>query len=106
MPRRMAYDRWLFFTALLLVVGGLFMVGSSSNYTAMDFGKSPSAFYVKHGLHVLLGFCALVAALSFPYQRLDQRALITLMFLGCVAALIVRLSAPGGVNRPAARTAP
>ena len=43
------------FLAVPLVAGGLFMVGSSSTYIAMGYGDSPSAFYVRQGLHVLAG---------------------------------------------------
>jgi hypothetical protein len=31
MPRRLAHDPWLFVTAALLALGGLFMVGSASS---------------------------------------------------------------------------
>ncbi|MHC4730282.1 MAG: hypothetical protein ACYS6Z_06760, partial [Planctomycetota bacterium] len=82
MPRPMAYDRWLFFTAALLALGGLFMVGSASNYIAMEYGKDPSAYYWKHLLHVVLGFGALVAMLSFPYQRLADRRVVLALVAG------------------------
>jgi len=97
----MVYDRWLFFTAALLVVGGLFMVGSASNYVALDYGKSPSAFYLKHGVHMLVGLCALLAMLSFPYRKLDDRRLILLLVLGCAALLVLVLTMPavGGARR-------
>jgi len=41
MPRRRAYDRWLFLTAALLALAGLFMVGSASHYIAMSAGRDP-----------------------------------------------------------------
>jgi len=94
MPRRMAYDRWLFFTATLLVIGGLIMVGSSSNHAAMAWGMDPSAFLFKHALNVLLGFGALMLALAMPYKKLDQRSLILFGFVGCALALLLVLTMP------------
>ena len=101
MPKRLIYDRWLFMTTALLVVGGLFMVGSASNYFAMEFGKNPSAFWWKHALHLLLGFGALVAALHFPYPRLADGRLMLLLLAGCVAGLTLVLAMPaaGGAQR-------
>lgn len=100
-PKRMAYDRWLFFTAALLVFGGLLMVGSSSNYVALDSGRSPSAFWVRHGLHALLGLAGMIGALSVHYQRLDRRGLIGALILITLVALIVVLAMPaaGGARR-------
>ena len=73
MPRRTNYDPWLFFTALMLVLGGLLMVGSSSNYIAMNYGKNPSAIYFKQGGHVALGLLTLLAAMQVPYRALNRR---------------------------------
>jgi len=100
-PKLMAYDPWLFFTAVLLVAGGLFMVGSSSNYIAMGYGGSPSAFYLRQGLHVVAGLAGLMLAMSIPYRELDRRWLIGALFLGCLAALIVVLAmdSAGGARR-------
>lgn len=101
MPRGMVYDRWLFFTAAMLVVGGLFMVGSASNYVAMDYGRGPSMFYIKHLLNMLLGFGALVAMLSFPYQKLaDRRLVLTLLAISVVTlVLVLAMPAIGGARR-------
>jgi cell division protein FtsW len=101
-PKRMAYDRWLFFTTLLLVVGGLFMVGSSSGFVAIDYGKSPSAFFFRHGVHALLGCVALYFAATKSYERLDRRRPLLLAFLCCLGALIAVLVLPdaaGGAKR-------
>ena len=43
MARRVIFDPWLILTTVLLVGGGLLMVGSASNYVALEFGKNPSA---------------------------------------------------------------
>jgi len=101
MPRRMAYDRWLFFTAALLALGGLLIVGSASGYVAMESGGDPSTYAVKHLVNLLLGFGVLGAALSFPYQRLGHRRLVLFLLLGCFASLLFVLAMPaaGGAHR-------
>jgi cell division protein FtsW len=94
MPRRTAYDPWLLFTAALLGLAGLFMVGSSSSYLAMEMGHDPSSYFWKHLLHLLLGCGALIATLSFRYQRLADRRVMALLVAGCLAALILVLAMP------------
>ena len=90
MARRAIFDPWLVVITALLVGGGWFMVGSASNYLALEFGKSPSAYGWRHMLHLLLGCGALVTMLSFPYQRLAERWVVR-------AALTLPL--PAIVNR-------
>ncbi len=101
MARRTSYDPWLFFTASLLVIGGLMMVGSSSTYVAMEYGKEPSAYYWKQALHALLGFGALLLAVSIPYQRLQRRWLIMALITVSTVALVGVLAMPaaGGAHR-------
>jgi len=101
MPRRMIYDPWLFFTASLLLIGGMFMVGSASNYIAMDYGKSPSAYYMRHSIHALLGLAGLLAVLAFPYRRLARRWVVRSLLGGCLLLLLLVLTmAPvGGARR-------
>jgi len=94
MPRRMLYDPWLFFTASLLGVGGLLMVGSASNYIALEYSTDPSAFLWKHLIHLLLGFGALVAALSFRYRQLDDRRVVMTLLGGCLVSLLLVLAMP------------
>ncbi len=101
MPRRMVYDPLLFFTAGILVVSGLFMVGSSSSYVAMNQGDTPYAFLLKQALHLLLGLLAFVAALSVPYRRLMDRWLVFVLVAASLVALVVVLAMPavGGAHR-------
>jgi len=94
MPKSLIYDRWLFITTGLLVLGGLFMVGSASNFFAMNSGLDPSAFWWKQSLHVLLGFGALIAGISIPYQRLGERSIVGFMILGCFVLLLLVLTMP------------
>lgn len=101
MPKRLVCDRWLFLTTALLVIGGLFMVGSASNYFAMDYDKSPSTLWWKHAMHLVLGFIALFAMLHVPYARLaDTRLIVSLLILSAVALVVVRaMPAAGGAHR-------
>lgn len=94
MPKRMAYDRWLFFTTALLAVGGLFMVGSASNYVALDFWERPSAYLFKHLFHLALGFVVMLGALTIRYQRLANRSLTVGLLALCFAGLLLVLAMP------------
>jgi cell division protein FtsW len=91
MARRVIYDPWLASITILLVGGGLFMVGSASNYVALEFGKSPSAYGLRHLLHLLLGCAALFTALAVPYRKLAEpwvvRGALTVSFVTLVFVL-------------------
>jgi cell division protein FtsW len=94
MARRVIFDPWLLLITAVLVGGGWFMVGSASNYVALEFGKSPSAYGWRHLLHLLLGCGALLAMLSFPYQKLAERWVVRTVVGISMAALVFVLSMP------------
>src|SRR5262245_36796637 len=94
MPRRMVHDRWLFYGAGLLALGGAFLVGSASNYVALGAADDPSAFLWKHLLHLALGFFVLLVAQSFDYRRLAHDRSIRLLLLGTAAVLLLVLAMP------------
>jgi len=100
-PRRMAHDHWLFFTATFLALAGLFMVGSASTHVALDSTQDPSAYLWKHLINLALGFVGLIAAMSFDYRRLADGRLILFMLGLCGALLILVLAMPaaGGAHR-------
>lgn len=101
MTGRFACDGWLLVITLLLVTAGLFMVGSASNYFALASGLEPSAFWWKHGLHVVLGFGCLIATLAFPYRSLARPGVLGALVGGCLLALALVLAMPeiGGARR-------
>jgi cell division protein FtsW len=101
LPKRLAADRWLFFTAGLLAIAGLFLVGSASHYEAMSRGGSPFGYLAKHAVHFVLGMLCLVGIMSVPYRRLGDRRLVQAALIVCVAALVlVRfMPAAGGAHR-------
>jgi cell division protein FtsW len=102
MPRHAVYDRWLFAIAALLILGGLLMVGSASSYVALAEGRPPSAYLVRHGSFILVGFIALLATLSLPYRELaTRRVLLSSLVAVTFVALLVVLAMPpvGGARR-------
>ncbi len=101
MPKRMVFDRWLFFAVGALAVFGLFMVGSASTYEAMTSLESASGYLIKHLIFLFAGFAGLFAALSFPYQKLSNRALVLGSVSVTLAALVLVLAMParGGAHR-------
>jgi len=94
MAKRVMWDPWLMVITTLLVGGGWFMVGSASNYVALEFGKGPSAYGVRHLLHILLGCVALGTMLTFPYQRLADRRLVRASLVLAFGTLIFVLAMP------------
>jgi cell division protein FtsW len=88
------FDPWLLLITALLVGGGWFMVGSASNYVALEFGKSPSAYGWRHLLHLLLGCVALVTMVSFPYQKLADRWVVRAVVGFSMVMLVLVLSMP------------
>lgn len=101
MPKAVLHDRWLFFTAGFLVVAGLFMVGSASQFQAMSLGERGSFFLIRHGLFALAGMCILVVAMNFPYARLNDRRIVVALVVVTLIALVAVLSMPaaGGARR-------
>ena len=91
MAKRTTFDNWLFFPALLLALGGLFMVGSSSNYFAMKLTQDPSSLYLKHGLYVLVGLAACFFAATVSYRRLNSKHLMWVAFAVLVMLLLIVL---------------
>lgn len=94
MAKRTVLDPWLLVTTGLLVAGGLFMVGSASNYTALEIGMDASTYWWRHLAHLLIGCLAMTAMLSFPYQRLAQRWVVRGLLWFTIGALIFVLSMP------------
>lgn len=101
MPRRRAYDRWILLTVGLLVLGGVFMVGSASHYAAMSAGLPPTHFLVRHMIFAAFGIAALFGTMTLPLSRLDDRRVIAALVAVTVAGLFAVLAMPavGGAHR-------
>jgi cell division protein FtsW len=94
MARRVIVDPWLVLITAILIGGGWFMVGSASNYLALEFGRSPSAFGWRHLLHLLLGCGALGLMLTVPYQKLSERWVVRTVLAFSMATLVFVLAMP------------
>ena len=95
------YDPWLVIVVILLVLAGLFMVGSSTSYLAMHDWKDASALYWRQGIHAVIGMLAMLVAIRFRYRLLAERPLLIGLFLGCLLLLVAVLFMPaiGGAHR-------
>jgi cell division protein FtsW len=100
-PKRLVHDHWLFFTATLLALAGMFMVGSASTHVGLDSTQDPSAYLWRHLVNLTLGFVGLVAAMSFDYRRLsDGRLVVVLLGLSAtLLILVLAMPASGGAHR-------
>jgi|RhiMethySRZTD1v2_1073278.scaffolds.fasta_scaffold137974_2 cell division protein FtsW len=94
MPRRRAFDRWLFLTAVLFVVGGVFMVGSASHYIAMSQGKAPTYFLVRQILFLCLGGLLMAGAMKLPLAWLNDRRVVYGLVATSIVLLLGVLAAP------------
>ena len=101
MPKRRAFDRWLFLTASLLAIAGLFMVGSASHYIAMSLGKDPTYFLVRHGSFLAVGLAAMAGTMALPLGRLDTRRVVWILLGASFLLLVLVLAMPsaGGARR-------
>jgi cell division protein FtsW len=88
MAKKLAVDRWLFTTIVVLVGIGLVMVFSASSAVARAEGSGPNRFLIKQGAAAVVGFALMLALMHFDYRRLRRPALVY-GALGVVLALLV-----------------
>lgn len=94
MAKRAIFDPWLLLITGLLGAGGLFMVGSASNNTALDLDLDASTYWWRHMAHLFVGCLAMLAMLSFPYQRLAHRWIVRGLLWFTLGTLLFVLSMP------------
>ena len=94
MPRRRAYDRWLFVTAVLLALSGAFMVGSASHYIAMSQGKDSTYFLVRQCLFLGVGGLLMWGTMRLPLSRLTSPRVVWTLVALAVVLLVAVLAAP------------
>jgi cell division protein FtsW len=101
LPKRRSFDRWLLLTALLLGLGGFFVVGSASHYIAMSLGKDPTYFLVRHGTFLAVGIATMAGAMALPLDRLDSRRVVFGLLGASLLTLLAVLAMPaaGGAHR-------
>ena len=99
--KRLVFDPWLFFTAALLVLLGLFMVGSASHYVAMREDLSPHHFLLRQGIHAALGMIAMLVLMNVDYRLYREKKYVLPAVGACAVLLLVVLALPpiAGVHR-------
>lgn len=98
MPRQLVFDRWLFVTAGLLLVAGLFVVGSASHYEAMRYDRSASHFLLRHAMFAAVGLVAMLGAARLPYRRLDDGRVVAAILAASGASLVAVLAMPSAAG--------
>jgi len=72
MPKRVGVDKWIFFSVLLLVGGGLAMVFSSSAIVAQERFNTPYAFLGKQAVWAVFGVLAMIVLMRVDYRRYNS----------------------------------
>jgi cell division protein FtsW len=88
-------DPWLFITTGVLAIFGLLMVGSASSYVAMLYWGSPLTLFFKQCGHLVLGLALLIAAMNYPYRRLNDSRVMQWAFVACLVLLVLVFFFPG-----------
>lgn len=88
MAKRVSVDRWIFFTAIVLVFLGLVMVFSASAVMAKERFGSAYYFLLRQSAFALVGLLALVGLMQFDYRRLKHPAVV-FGVLGVTTVLLV-----------------
>ncbi|HKY33189.1 MAG TPA: putative lipid II flippase FtsW [Candidatus Polarisedimenticolia bacterium] len=97
MPRKLAFDRVLFVTIMLLCVAGLVMVYSASAVLAAEQYGSPYHFLVRQALALAVGLGAMVVAMRANYRALARGPVVYTLF-GVTALLLIAALASPAVN--------
>jgi len=88
MAKRVSVDRWLFGTAILLVLFGLVMVFSASAVMAKDRYGSPYTFVLRQLACACAGVLAMLVLMRVDYRRYKHPAVV-FTFLGVTMVLLV-----------------
>jgi cell division protein FtsW len=94
MAKKLAFDRYLFTTVVLLVVTGLVAVYSASAAIAHDKGLSVNPFLVKQAVAAGLGLVAMVGVMHVDYRLLRKPAVVYGLLAGAFALLVAVLFSP------------
>ena len=94
MAKKLAFDRVLFTTVVLLVGLGLVMVYSASAPMARAKSAAINPFFVRQLAAAALGFAVMFALMHLDYRRLRQPAVAWTLFGGAIGLLVLVLFAP------------
>ena len=89
MGKLRGYDPWLFVTGLLLVLGGLLLVGSSTSYMALREWQDPSTLFLRRAIHTAIAILVFGVALKLPYKRLAEEKWLRILFWVCLGLLVL-----------------
>ncbi|HEV8239252.1 MAG TPA: putative lipid II flippase FtsW [Thermoanaerobaculia bacterium] len=94
MAKKLAFDKLLFTTVLVLVGFGLVMVYSASAAIARESGSAWNPFLVKQAVAAVVGVALMLAVMHLDYRRLREPWVVYLLLLGALALLVAVLFAP------------
>lgn len=94
MARKLAYDRILFTTVLMLVGLGLIVVYSASGPMAQRNGMGWNGLFVKQAIAAAIGFGAMLAAMHLDYRLLKKPEVLYPILFGIFILLVMVLFSP------------
>jgi cell division protein FtsW len=94
MAKKLAYDRVLFTTVMLLVGLGLVMVYSASAAVARGRGATINPFLVRQAAAAALGFLVMAVVMHIDYRRLRDRRVVFALVAAVLFLLVVVLFSP------------
>ncbi len=94
MAKKLAFDKVLFTTVVLLVIFGLVMVYSASAAVARDKDVTLNPFLVKQGIAAALGLVAMGLVMHVDYRRLRRPWVVYGLLAGMLALLVAVLFQP------------
>ncbi|MEM9290866.1 MAG: putative lipid II flippase FtsW [Acidobacteriota bacterium] len=94
MAKKLAFDRALFTSIILLVVFGVLMVYSASSALAREEPTGVNPFVVKQLAAVMVGLVAMFVFMHLDYQRFRQRAVVYFALGAMVTLLVLVLFSP------------
>ncbi|HET6372615.1 MAG TPA: putative lipid II flippase FtsW [Candidatus Polarisedimenticolia bacterium] len=97
MPRKLAFDRILFVTILLLCITGLTMVYSASAVIGAKQYGSPYHFLIRQALAMLVGLGVMCVMMKANYRALCRGAAVYTLF-GLTALLLMGALASPAIN--------
>jgi cell division protein FtsW len=92
--KKLAFDKLLFTTVLVLVGFGLVMVYSASAAIARESGAAWNPFLVKQAVAAVAGVTLMLAVMHVDYRRLREPWVVYLLLLGALGLLVAVLFAP------------
>jgi cell division protein FtsW len=94
MPRKLAIDRTIFVTVLMLCMTGLVMVYSASAVIASEQHGNPYHFLIRQILGLGVGLCAMIVMMKTDYRMLRSGPVVYTLFGATVLLLVAALMSP------------